>query len=255
MDIARFFAFIVALAGPAPEDSPAELTLKEGERVVALGDSLTASGGWVRNIDAVLAQQYGQRKIPPLINAGYPANRSDHLVGRFRRDVVDHKAGVVLINVGLSDVWQRMGRPAEKRFVEEYKENLLLLLEEAERENVRVILLSPTVIGEDPESEGNKRLRAYVTAMEEVARKKEVRFVNLHELMLRASKNRPADAGEHYLTTDGVHLSPVGNAVVAVGVLRALGVGDEKIKASRPAVGAATFVPTSRPTTGPATRN
>jgi hypothetical protein len=34
----------------------------------------------------------------------------------------------------------------------------------------------------------------------------------------------------NWLTGDGVHMKPLGDAIMAVGVLRALGVPDEKLK-------------------------
>ena len=58
--IVKLFATVLALVGPAPADSPKELQLKSGQQIVAIGDSITAKadGGFLRDIDAVLAKQY-----------------------------------------------------------------------------------------------------------------------------------------------------------------------------------------------------
>jgi hypothetical protein len=39
---------------------------------------------------------------------------------------------------------------------------------------------------------------------------------------------------KNWLTGDGVHMQPLGDGVMAVGVLRGLGVPDAKIAASKP---------------------
>ena len=40
--IVKLFATVLALVGPAPADSPKEFQLKAGEKIVAIGDSITA---------------------------------------------------------------------------------------------------------------------------------------------------------------------------------------------------------------------
>jgi hypothetical protein len=56
---------------------------------------------------------------------------------------------------------------------------------------------------------------------------------------------RPPDVKdkEKWLTTDGVHMSPLGDALMAVGVLRGLGVPDHQI------------VPFAKPVRGPGGNN
>ena len=54
--IARLFALVVLLVGAAPKGTPAELQLKTGQTVVAIGDSITAAGGYLRMSD----REFGQ---------------------------------------------------------------------------------------------------------------------------------------------------------------------------------------------------
>jgi lysophospholipase L1-like esterase len=99
----------------------------------------------------------------------------------------------------------------------------------------RVLILSPTVIQEDPSSEGNRRLKMYIQAGQEVARERKAEYVNLHEMFLRMiEKRRKLDQegkleADENLTTDGVHMTPMGDTMMAVGLLRTLGVPDAKI--------------------------
>jgi hypothetical protein len=50
-------------------------------------------------------------------------------------------------------------------------------------------------------------------------------------MFLTALAKKPAGEGDKWLTRDGVHMKPMGDALMALGVLRALGVPDAKIAA------------------------
>jgi lysophospholipase L1-like esterase len=65
-----------------------DLQLKEGSQIVAIGDSITQGGGYLRDIDAVLAQQYPDLKLPKVINKGISGQKAEDLVKRFDKDVV-----------------------------------------------------------------------------------------------------------------------------------------------------------------------
>ena len=45
---------------------------------------------------------------------------------------------------------------------------------------------------------------------------------------------KPADVKDNWLTGDGVHMKPLGNAIMAVAGLRGMGVPDKKIAAPSP---------------------
>jgi acyl-CoA thioesterase I len=218
---------------PAAKDAPKELVLKAGESIVAIGDSITAGGGYLKDIDAVLAQQLPNLKTPKVVNAGVSGQKAEDLVKRFEKDVVGRKPAVVTISIGINDVWHRLNKPPDEAILKTYKENLAKMVDQAQAANIKVILLAPTVIKEDPEAEGNKRLPKYVEAMGQVAAEKKCQFVDLHAMFLEALKKKPADAKGNWLTGDGVHMNAAGNAIMAVGVLRALGVPDEKIAATK----------------------
>jgi lysophospholipase L1-like esterase len=223
---------VLSLVGPAPADSPKELQLQSGDTIVALGDSITAGGGYLRDIDAVLAQQYPDLKIPKVVNKGISGQKAEDLVKRFDRDVVALKPAFVTISIGINDVWHRLGAPHDKKVLAAYQKNVAKMVDLAQAAGIKVILLTPTVISEDPKAEGNQRLVAYVKAEKAVAAQKQCQLVDLHGMFLTALKHKPAKPG-NWLTGDGVHMSPKGDAIMAIGVLRALGVPDEKIGASK----------------------
>ena len=235
-------ALMLSLLGPAPADSPKTLGLKPGEKIVAIGDSITSQGVYVRHINAVFAQQYADLKIPPVVNKGISGQVAEQLVARFDKDVVQEKPAYVTISVGINDVWHRLkvdkatGKPAidDPNILANYKQNVTKMVEMAQAAGIKVILLTPTLIQEDPASVGNKYLVDFVAAEKDIAAQEHCQLVDLHQMFLDMLAKRPADVKGNWLTGDGVHPRESGGALMAIGVLRALGVPDAMIAATTP---------------------
>jgi lysophospholipase L1-like esterase len=237
IDLAKLLVAMLALLGSAPPDMPQKLQIAAGDRIVAIGDSITQAGGYLHMVDQVLASQYSELKIPPIVNAGIGGQKAEDLVKRFQKDVIDRKPAVVALSIGINDVWHRVKEPHDDKVLADYKANVAKMVQMAQDAGIKVILLTPTVIEEDPASEGNRRLKMYVDAEKQIAASQHCTLVNLHQMFLDALAKKPKDADEKWLTSDGVHMKPAGDALMAIGVLRGLGVPDAKIKApeTRPA--------------------
>lgn len=232
--LAQLFASLLTLIGPAPRDLPQEIILKPGDTIVAIGDSITAAGGYLKDVDAVLASQYPQLKIPPVVNAGIGGQKAEDLLPRFRHDVIDRKPAVVTLSIGINDVWHREKEPHDPKVLDRYYENVSKMVDMAQEAGIKVILLTPTVIREEPANVPNERLVVYVDAEKRIAQEKKCELVDLHRLFLEALAHKPQDARGNWLTGDGVHMNPRGDALMAIGVLRGLGVPDEKIRSADP---------------------
>ncbi len=231
-ELSKLIVALLPLLGPAPEGTPKELQLKAGDQIVAIGDSITQGGGYLRDIDAVLETQYPDLKLPKIINVGIGGQKAEDLVARFQNDVVNRKPKWVTISIGINDVWHRLGQPPSDEVLKNYTANVTKMVEMAQAAEIKVILLAPTVITEDPAAEGNARLKAYVEAEKKIAAEKKCGWADLHSAFLTVLGKKPADLKGNYLTGDGVHMNPRGNALMAVGVLRQLGVPDDKISAA-----------------------
>ena len=228
---AKLLAKAIDLVGPA-KDVPAKPILKAGDSIVCIGDSITAGGGYLRQMDACLAQQYGDLKVHKVINAGISGQKAEDFIRRFKKDVLDRKPAVVTINVGINDVWHRLGAPHDTKVLETYEQNVAKMVDQAQAAGIKVILLAPTVIQEDANAKGQKRLALYVTAMKWVAARKSCGFVDLYAMFLAALKHKPPKMKGNWLTADGVHMKPLGDAIMAAGALRAMGLDEKKIAAT-----------------------
>ena len=143
--LAKLFATVIALIGPAPADSPKELQLKPGDKIVAIGDSITAAGGYLTATSTLfLANDYPDLKIPKIINAGIGGQKAEDLLPRFKKDVVDRKPQWVTLSIGINDVWHRLGKPHDPKVLEKYTENVSKMVDMAQEAGIKVILLSPT---------------------------------------------------------------------------------------------------------------
>lgn len=230
---ATLFAAVLALIGGAPKDTPTKAQIKPGQQIVAIGDSITQAGGYLKMIDAVLAENAVRgAKLPPIINVGISGQKAEDLVARFANDVVGKKPAFVTLSIGINDVWHRLGQPHDENILAAYKANITKMVEMAQAANIKVILLTPTLINEDAANEGNTRLKLYVQAMKDIAAAKKCQVADLHQLFLNALKNKPAGESPTWITSDGVHMNDKGDAIMAVGVLRALGLSDQRIAAS-----------------------
>ncbi len=230
----KMMASLLSVLGPAaPGSQPAELQLKAGDQIVAMGDSITQAGGYLNDSNDLLAAQYPDLKLPKIINVGISGQKAEDMVARFQKDVVDKKPQWVTISVGINDVWHRVGKPHEDEVLQKFGENLTKMVDMAQAAGAKVILLSPTVITENPDDEGNKRLKLYVGLGKKIAAEKKCQYVDLHAMFLEVLSKKPAGEAPLYVTSDGVHMNSRGNALMALGVLRALGVPDEKMTAAK----------------------
>ena len=219
------FADVLTWAG---ESEAGEWTIEPGQRIAAMGDSLTESGGYLRLIEAVFDQQYPERGVGRILNAGISGQKAEDMVERFDRDIVAKQPAIVTIHVGINDVWHRLDAPHDAKVLEAYGTNVERMVRRGCEAGIRVYLLAPTVIEEDATSEGNRRLAGYAATGKVIARQHGCTFVDLHRLFLDAVERKGVAAGP--FTRDGVHMNPIGNALMGVGVLRAWGVPDEKMR-------------------------
>jgi lysophospholipase L1-like esterase len=211
--------------GPAPA---AELALKQGDRIVFLGDSITAGGvrekGYVTLVSQAIAGHHADLGIE-VIGAGISGNKVPDCQKRLQRDVLDKKPTVVLIYIGINDVWhwiRNAGTPKE-----DFETGLADLIQRSREAGARVILCTPSVIGEktDGSNPSDQMLDEYSALSRKVAEQTGIQLLDLRARFLAYLKaHNQANQEKGVLTTDGVHLNDAGNRFVADCVLQSLGV-------------------------------
>lgn len=133
--------------------------------------------------------------------------------------------GLALVGAGVNDVWRRFqGRAAEAVGLDEFREHLGEALRLLAPRSRRVVCVGDPPMGWAPEpgipvAEFNAGLRRYNAVAAEEAARAGALFAGLYAAFTEALEAAP---GADPLWSDGVHLSPAGDAVAHRAVLAAL---------------------------------
>lgn len=210
---------------------------RSGERIVFLGDSITQAGdrpgGYVDLVRGAVKEQLPEAGIE-VIGAGISGNKVPDLERRLDRDVLAKKPTAVVIYIGINDVWHSTRNQGTPKDV--FEKGLRSLVERIRAAGARVILCTPSVIGEKAVGENplDAMLDEYAGISRAVAADLKTGLIDLRKTFvdhLAAANTARAEKG--VLTSDGVHLNPAGNRFVADRMLEGLGVRPAAAAADR----------------------
>ena len=232
------FAAAVIFSAAFIQSAAAEIAVKSGEKIAFLGDSITQGGwdsplGYVRLVMAGLAAN-GVNAEP--VPAGISGHKSNDMLARLERDVLSKKPQWMTLSCGVNDVWHgKKGVPlndaaaaVEGAYDEKvgergtYEKNITQIVEKAQAEGVKVVVLTATVIQEKLDNAENAKLAPFNDFLRALAKEKKLPVADLNALFQERIKaeNQP---DKKVLTGDGVHMNTEGNKLMALGVLKAFG--------------------------------
>ena len=221
-------AFAAFTLPASAADAPA-VKLKKGDKIVFLGDSITQGGegksGYITVFRKALEDHHKDLGIE-VVNAGISGNRVPDLQKRLQKDVLDKKPTIVVIYIGINDVWHGEKDAAKGTSPEKFEEGLKEVIKKITDAGARVVLCTPSVIGEKADG-GNpldKKLDEYADISRKVAKELKLPVCDLRKAFLAHLKDHNTFNKEKgVLTTDGVHLNAAGNRFVAEQVLAMFG--------------------------------
>jgi lysophospholipase L1-like esterase len=208
-------------------------TLKDGDRIVFLGDSITAAGvrpdGYITLTGDAIRKAYPDLNIE-LIGAGIGGHKVPDCQKRLDRDVLQKNPTLVLIYIGINDVWhwshpRAVARGKKGSTPEDFESGLKDMISKIHDAGARVILCTPTVIGEkaDGTNPEDEMLDQYAGISRKVAEEADCQLLDLRKGFLDYLKeHNVGNASKGILTRDTVHLNPEGNRLVSKLVLEAL---------------------------------
>jgi lysophospholipase L1-like esterase len=220
------FLWVGLMAGFLPV-LMAEPLIQSGQTLAFMGDSITQFGaqspsGYVSLVQSGLAANGIEVKIIP---AGISGHKSDQMLARLKGQVLDKKPEWMTLSCGVNDVWHgARGIP-----LEDYKKNITEIVTQCEAAGVKVMILTSTPINEN-ENDNNKKLADYNAFLKQLAAERKLPLADLSADMWAELNNptKPRPPG-NYLTVDGVHMNPLGNQVMALGVLKAFGLDESQL--------------------------
>ena len=217
-------------------------------KVVFLGDSITEAGIYDNEVgvpsgDTLIYPKYTgfitllKKDIEDdieLIGKGIGGNKVSNLLERYKKDVLSLNPDIVFIYIGINDVWHKysFGTGTDIIF---YENGLRKIIADLKNKGAKVILCTPTVIGEnkgeftlvnefkDIETMEimNGDLDAYSDVIRKLSSELNTDLLDLREIFMNyISENNPNNESSGITTYDGVHLNDLGNKLIADEMLR-----------------------------------
>ncbi len=189
------------------------------KKVVFFGDSITEAAvkphGYITIMNDML--QHESINNYELIGAGIGGNKVYDLYLRMDDDVLSKSPNIVVIYVGVNDVWHKKtfgtGTDADK-FEKFYR----AIIAKLQANGAKVVVCTPATIGEknDFSNELDGDLNKYCNIIRAMAADLNLPLVDLRKAFLDYEvKNNTTNVDKGILTIDGVHLNDKGNELVA----------------------------------------
>lgn len=196
------------------------LTQDKPTKVIFFGDSITQAGvnpgGYITKMKEMLEKQ-GIKDKYQLIGAGIGGNKVYDLFLRMEDDVLSQKPDVVVIYVGVNDVWHKAshgtGTDADK-----FGNFYTAIIKKLQSQGIKVICCTPAAIGErtDNSNQQDGDLNHYSNIIRTISSKFDCPLIDLRKEFIGYNlKNNPTNKESGVLTTDRVHLNEIGNQFVA----------------------------------------
>ena len=196
------------------------MTMQKKTRILFFGDSITQAGvgpqGYITKLNQLLKDRNPDAQYE-LVGTGIGGNKVYDLYLRMDSDVLEKNPDVVVIWVGVNDVWHKAsygtGTDPDKfqRFYE-------AIIEKLQAKNIKVYLTTPSTIGEriDNSNQQDGDLNLYSNIIRKLASTMNCGLIDLRKAFLEYNlKNNSENKESGILTTDGVHLNEKGNEFVA----------------------------------------
>jgi lysophospholipase L1-like esterase len=237
-------AVLMLFAPLARADGP--FLLKDGQRIVFLGDSNTYAGKYIAYLDAYLCTRFPEKRFE-LINLGLPSetvsglSEPDHPYPRPNvHDRIDNalevaKPDVVVICYGMNDgIYYPF---SEERF-KKYQQGIATLIEKVEKYGAKAILMSPAPFDAQPMKDKVQPktaakfswLRPYERYDEEVLTKYSEWLLTLrdrkyividgHAAVLKHLETMRKQDPMYRVSGDGIHPNANGHLVIALEILK-----------------------------------
>ncbi|HRF18561.1 MAG TPA: GDSL-type esterase/lipase family protein [Chitinophagaceae bacterium] len=196
-------------------------TAQKKTKVIFFGDSITELGvkkdvGYIVKMDSMLKAEKKDDQYE-LIGSGISGNKVYDLYLRLEEDVLVKNPDVVVIYIGVNDVWHKTllgtGTDADK-----FEKFYQAIINKLSAKGIKAILCTPAVVGEktDMSNQLDGDLNRYSNIIRDLAKKNNLPLVDLRKKFLDYLKdNNPRNEEKNILTYDRVHMNDKGNQFIA----------------------------------------
>src|SRR5208283_2346951 len=146
-----------------------EFFFKDGDSAVIIGDSITEQHLYSNYVEMWTVSRFPKWNIT-FRNSGIGGDTSGGGNGRFKRDVVSHKATALTVDFGMNDGGYQ---PFEEGRYKNYMKGLQGMADQAKAANIRVAWLTPSPVEKNEEGSAlkgyNETLEKYSEGVREIA--------------------------------------------------------------------------------------
>ena len=209
----------------------AEPLVRTGETVAFMGDSITYYGN-SRPLGYIHLVMKGLEAVgvkATAIPAGLGGHKSNQMLARLERDVLSRKPQWMTLSCGVNDVYHSHLPGRTGVSLDGYRRNMTEILDRCAAADVKVLLMTPTMVTENPQDVQNVELEAYCAWLRQAAAERKLPLADLNAAMraeIARLRTLERDGGDK-LTRDGIHMTVAGDEIMAAGVLKAMGVDAE----------------------------
>lgn len=189
-------------------------------KVIFFGDSITEQGakpgGYITRIDS-LCKTENKTNQYDFIGTGVSGNKIYDLYLRLDDDVLSKKPDIVIIFIGVNDVWHKALRQTGTD-PDKFEKFYQAIINKLKAIGSEIVLCTPTTIGEktDFSNPQDGELNEYSVIVRQLAQKNNLQVIDLRKIFHEYDlKNNTENKDRDILTVDGVHLNPTGNELVA----------------------------------------
>jgi lysophospholipase L1-like esterase len=190
------------------------------KKILFFGDSITQMGVDKGGYIDILKQELLKKGVADnydIIGAGIGGNKIYDLFLRMDKDVIAQHPDVVVIWVGVNDVWHKSSHGTGTDY-DKFGLFYDAVVKKLQAQGIKVILVTPAAIGErtDFSNSQDGDLNMYSNWIRKYADENKLGLVDLRKTFHEYSvANNPKNEESGILTTDRVHLNAKGNAFVA----------------------------------------
>ncbi len=196
-------------------------------RIVFFGDSITESGrnlmdrtdlgvGYVKIVSGKLRLLYPEKTLE-FINRGVGGETTADLLKRIQEDVIDEHPDVVVLEVGINDVWRRFAL-GQVVTPEEFRANYMQLVTQLKATGAKVVLIQPFVLPMEDKQRFRPFVNTFNNIIREIAHAEQVALVPMDEIFTGVTQ----DIAPSQFSSDGVHPTHRGCRYIADALIKEL---------------------------------
>ncbi|MCE9611470.1 MAG: SGNH/GDSL hydrolase family protein [Chthoniobacter sp.] len=205
----------------------ADFALKDGDRVVMIGDSITEQHLHSSYVEAWTLTRFPAWDVK-FVNSGIGGDTGPGGNNRFKRDVLPYGPTAMTVNFGMNDAGGPGNNWNEERF-KNYMKGMQGIADQAKAAGIRVTWLTPQPV--EVQAEGpsilpdNLNLEKFSAGVKEIAATNgNALFVDqFHPFAAVVDKARAASPKNRIGGGDPVHPGPPGQSLMAASILKGMG--------------------------------